>query len=207
MKRRVSKVLDGLFRRLTPFQKGNRLFARGRYEEALRQFVKHAEMHPAEAAHALANAGKCCGYLNVVKKPRPVAPGVTLVAEGDVAGAERFYRAALEADPQHFPALSGLAGTLSVRSPERLRTLERAAALREDALVLLQLGDYYRSVLKDVDKAHAVYVRLVNAHPRDKTGYLRLNDLCRRMGRPDEAKEWSARWQKAKKTRMNRGTV
>jgi len=179
---------------MTDFQRGNRLYAEKRYKEAVEAFVRHARDYPAEAASAFANAAKCCVHINVLPAPSVVARGVTLISQGDRQSEERYYRAALEADGQHSQSLRGLAFVLPDKSPERLSLLERAAALRADILVLISLGDYYRSVLKDLQKARETYRRAQEAHPNDQTAYLRLNDICRRLGLPDEAKAWSQRW-------------
>jgi tetratricopeptide (TPR) repeat protein len=160
---------------VTALQAGNRLYAQKRYRDAIDLFLAHAAAVPGEAAKAYAGAAKSAQL-------------------ADRASVERYYRAALAADPDHFLALRGLAVQLPEASSERCQLLERAAALRPDLLVLLALGDYYRSVVKDNARAYEVYARAQQSHPRDQTAYLKLNELCRRMGRPDEAKAWSTRW-------------
>jgi tetratricopeptide (TPR) repeat protein len=109
--------------------------------------------------------------------------------------AERFFRRALEANPDYFPALDRLSQVLPERSSERLEVLQRAAAIQDNQLLLLRLGDYYRTVLREHDIAYETYRRIQCIWPRDKTAYLRLIDLCRRMGRLEESKVWSAKWQ------------
>lgn len=205
--RTVSRIRGTQERALTPFQSGNRLYARKKYGEAIAEFVRHAQEFPEEAAKALASAGKCCKHVNTLVEPVQIAQGATLGHQGDRARAEHYYRAALEADSNHFAALRGLAQVLPEKSRERLELLERAAAVPPDGIVLIDLGDYYRSVLKDNERAYATYRRAQEVQPRDQTAYIRLNEVCRRMGRNDEAKDWSSRWREVNKTRRNVGHV
>jgi tetratricopeptide (TPR) repeat protein len=108
---------------------------------------------------------------------------------------------ALESEPDHFGALRGLAEVLPENAGERLSILERAAALQPNYLVLVALGDFYRSHRKDFSRAYETYRRAQEQSPRDETAYRRLNDICRRLGRPDEAAEWNKRWREAKATK------
>jgi len=166
---------------VTPLQRGNRLFAQKQYDEAVSAFLAHVDEFPAQAAEAYSAAAKSCRYSKDHRR-----------------STEQYYRAALGANPEHFQSLRGLAELLPPRSEERLALLDRAARLRPDILVLIALGDYHRSIRKDCETAYGVYLRCQEAHPRDRTAYVRLNDVCRRLGRPDEAREWSARWREAR---------
>lgn len=183
------------------FQRGNLLYAQRQYESAVAAYLQHAEECPEEAAKAYAHAARCCPHVNTLKAPVPVVPGVTLVHQGDKTAGEAYCRAALALDPECFMALKQLAELLPQKSSERRSALERAAALRPDVLVLVDLGDYYRSVVKDLGLAHETYRRAVEATPKDETAYRRLSELCRRMGRAEEAKEWSLRWKEVDETR------
>ena len=131
---------------------------------------------------------------NVLSEPVSVQPGIQLVSEGDRVGAERHYRLALEKDADYSPALLGLAELLQPQSEERLTLLKRAADVSPTYLGLIELGDFYRSVRKEPELAHATYLQALQRRPKDGTAYKKLQDLCSRMGRNDEAKEWSRKW-------------
>jgi tetratricopeptide (TPR) repeat protein len=184
------------------FQNGNRLFAQHRYQEALDAYLEHARACPEDAANAYAYAARCCPHINVLPESKPVAPGATLIHQGNMKGTEEYCRAALAIDPNHFLALKQLATVLPKKSAERLEILERATALRPDPVLLADLGDYYRNGARDFERAYWTYLRAQEAHPEDETAYRRLNDVCRRMGRADEAKAWSARWKEVNRKRF-----
>jgi tetratricopeptide (TPR) repeat protein len=150
---------------------------------------------------AYAQVAECFRRSNIIAQPQPVARGVTLVSAGDRPSAEYYYRLALQSEPDHFAALRGLAEVLPEGSDERLSVLERAAALQANSLILVALGDFYRSHRKDFTRAYESYRRAQEQSPRDETAYRRLNDICRRLGRPAEAAEWSERWKEAKATK------
>jgi tetratricopeptide (TPR) repeat protein len=178
----------------TDFQKGNLLLAAGDYKEAIECFLRHAETNPQERAKAYVQVAKCFRQTNILTEPKPVGPGVTLIKKGDWVSAERYYRLALLSEPNHFQALRGLAEILPAGSDERLQILEQAAARQPNYMVLICLGDFYRTHRKDFSRAYDIYRRAQEQNPRDKDAYLRLNDICRRLGRAEEAKEWSERW-------------
>jgi len=182
-------------------QEGNRFLVAKDYERAVEYFLRHAQMHSQERATAYVQVAECFRRSNIIAEPQPVAPGVTLVSAGDRPSAEYYYRLALQSEPNHFSALRGLAEVLPEGSDERLSVLERAAALQANSLVLVALGDFYRSHRKDFTRAYESYRRAQEQSPRDETAYRRLNDICRRLGRPEEATEWSERWKEAKATK------
>lgn len=183
---------------MTDFQQANRFLVAKEYQRAIELFLRHAETCPAQAADAYAAAAECCLRCNTVQQPVPVAPGVTLVSQGDRRGGEMYFRLALQADPKNARALWGLAGLLPKASSERRELLARSVAAIPGTLNLVALGDYCRSQLGDHQRAYDLYRRAQEHAPRDQTAYLRLNDICRRMGRPDEAEEWGRRWRDAK---------
>jgi tetratricopeptide (TPR) repeat protein len=186
---------------LTDLQQGNRHLVAKNYESAVECFLRHARVHPQEQAIAYVQVAECFRRSNTITRPISVVPGVTLVSEGDRPSAEYYYRLALQSEPDHFAALRGLAEVLPDGADERLAVLERAAVLQSNGLVLIALGDFYRSHRKDFSRAYEMYRRAREQSPRDETAYRRLGDICRRLGRPDEAAEWSERWRQAKATK------
>jgi tetratricopeptide (TPR) repeat protein len=150
------------------------MYAEKRYRDAIATFVAHAQENQAEAAEALVGAAKAA----LVVEPR---------------SAERFLRAALASNPNHFLALRSLAQCLPESSAERRELLERATTLRPDIISLLLLGDYYRTILKDYERACATYRRAVEAQPRDPTGYTKLADIYRRTGDVANERLWRER--------------
>jgi tetratricopeptide (TPR) repeat protein len=183
---------------VTDFQQANRSLVAKDYSRAMQLFLRHAKECPSEAAQAYSGAAECCLRSNVIDIPVPVAPGITLVSQGDHRAAEHYFRLALQADQKNAKALRGLAKLLPESSEERRELLERSVAEQPGTLNLVALGDYYRSNLADLERAYLLYRQAQQHAPRDQTAYLRLNDICRRRGRDEEAKEWSARWQEAK---------
>ena len=180
---------------MTDFQNANRCLAAKDYSRAIQLFLRHAKNNPADAADAYAGVATCYLRSNVIQKPIPINPELSLVAQGDRQNAERYFRLALQADSANVKALWGLADILPESSEERRELLECALAKQPGSpKILLSLADYYRSQVKDFDLAYSMYRRLQEAQPRDQTSYLRLNDICRKLGRPEEANEWSRQW-------------
>jgi tetratricopeptide (TPR) repeat protein len=191
---------------MTDFQNAKRCMVAKQYHRAIELFLRHAEACPAEAGQAYAGAAECFLQTNTVRQPVPVGTGISLVFQGDRQGAEKYFRLALQADPNNPRALWGLARLLPIKSVERRELLDRSVTVLPGTLNLLALGDTYRSQFADYQRAYDVYKRAQEHAPRDKTAYMRLNDLCRRMGRLEEATEWSRRWQEAKqRTRRSDG--
>ncbi|MGC9943029.1 MAG: tetratricopeptide repeat protein [Verrucomicrobiota bacterium] len=186
---------------LTDLQRGNRCLVSKDYERAIEHFLRHAQACPQERATAYVQIAECFRRSNIITSPVPVSAGVKLVSAGDRSTAEYYYRLALQADPADFGALRGLAEVLPDDSDERLAALEQAVSSQPNYLVLLSIGDFYRSHRKDFLRAYESYRRAQEQSPRDETAYRRLNDICRRLGRPDEAAEWSDRWRRTKATK------
>lgn len=182
---------------MTDFQQANRCFVERNYEKAIRLCLRHAANVPNEAGKAYVGIAECCLRSNVINDPVSVAPGIMLVSQGDLRGAEYYFRLALQADPENARALSGLSELLPDSCDERLELLERSVRVLPTTLNLVALGDYYRSQLRDFEHAHSLYKQAQEHAPRDQMAYSRLSNLCRRMGRPEEAKEWTQRWQEA----------
>ncbi len=183
---------------MTDFQEANRCLVAMDYPRALHLYLRHAEVCPTEAALAYAGAAECCLRSNIIQAPISVALGIALVSQGDRKSGEHYFRLALRVDPKNVRSLWGLSQLLPDSSEERRELLERSVAVLPGTLNLVALGDYYRSRVRDLDRAYALYQQAQEHAPRDRTAYLRLNDICRRLGRLDEAKQWTLRWQEAK---------
>lgn len=196
----AGEVIAGyLQHRMTDFQVANRLANERKYEEAFALFVRFAEANPDQAAKAYTRAGECARYINTLKEPVQVHPAVTLVRKGDHETAIRMFRLALQADPRYSKALKRLAQLLPDKSEEKYRLLTEAVAVQPDYMTWLALGDYNRSIRKDNSSAYECYVSAQKHNPRDKGSYLKLIDICKRLGRPDEASLWSKRWKEMRK--------
>lgn len=193
------RALRRTFGGMTDFQYANRCLVTKDYKGAIRLFLRHAEKVPSEASDAYAGIATCYLRSNIIQNPVPITPELLLVSQGDRENAERYFRLALQADPKSVKALFGLSDILPESSEERRELLERALAKQPNSpKILLRIGDYYRSQRKDFNLAYSMYRRLQEAEPLDKTSYLRLNDICRKLERHEEAKEWSRRWKEAK---------
>ncbi|MCC9645026.1 hypothetical protein LOC71_22340 [Rhodopirellula sp. JC740] len=190
---------------MNEFQIGNRCFVTKDYETAVVHFLRHAKSRPSDAADAYASVAECYRRCNSLTEPEELLNGFTLVSKGDLKSAESYYRLALKHDPSNIKSIRGLVDILPEKSEERLALLESAVELQPGTLVLIDLGDFYRTHRKDYQRAYELYCKAQNHAPRDETAYRRLNDICRRLERPEEAKDWSERWKEAKKSKRNVG--
>lgn len=173
---------------VTQYQIGNRLFVRREYAEAIRAFLTHAENVPEDAASAFERVAECYHRRGNSKKE-----------------AEQFYRKALDLNPNHFRALSGLAGLLRPRAAEeRLSLLERAVEVQSNFLCFIYLGDCYRSVRKDYARARDAYEKAWKMNPKDKGVYQRLWSLCSITGDKTDSELWSQRWRERAAERLQR---
>ena len=184
---------------LTDLQKGNQFLVAKDYAAAIECFFRHAHNFHEDAPKAYTKIAGCYLRTNTLPEPKEFAPGITLVSQGDRRSAEYYYRLALQHDPDYFAALKGLADTLSEKSEERCELLERAVAKQPGALILVDLGDFYRTYRKDFHRAYELYRQAQEHAPKDKTAYQRLSNMCRRLGRPDEAKQWAEKWREMSK--------
>jgi len=184
---------------LTKLQQGNQRLVAKDYNAAIKLFLAHAEEVPDDAVMAFAKVAQCYRRGNALPRPKVVAPGITLVSEGDLASAEQYYRLALERDPRHFSSLKGLADVLPEQSDERLWCLEKAVELQRDTVLLTEIGDFYRR--SDPSRAYGFYLKAQAHKPKDRTAYDRLQAVCRELGRSEEADEWAKRWDAAYATK------
>jgi tetratricopeptide (TPR) repeat protein len=190
---------------LKDFQQGNRFLVARDYKKAIECFLRHAQTNPQECAKAYVQVAECFRHINTITEPKHVHPAVTLVFKGDRTSAEHYYRLALEAEANNFKALRGLAEVLPQAADERLLILQRAARVQPNYMVLIYLGDFYRTHRKDFSRAYDAYRRAQEHNPLAQDAYRRLNDICRRLGRPEEAAEWSARWKQARQRKPAEG--
>jgi tetratricopeptide (TPR) repeat protein len=182
-------------RGLTDLQRGNRYFVAKNYPAAVKCLLRHVRKHPEDAADAYTRVGDCYLRSNVLPKPKAVAGGnLTLVSQGDRPNAERYYRLALQQNPDHIGALKGLAHVLPDTAVERCQTLESLARIQPGTIVLIDLGDYYREQQRDLPRAYQIYLQAQQHAPKEQPAYDRLRDICRDLGRSDEAKRWADEW-------------
>lgn len=177
---------------LTHFQQGNRRLVRKDYAGAIREFEAHAEKVPAEKARAFAQIAECHLRSNVLERTKEVAPGVALIAAGDGVRAKAYFEKALAADPDCISALAGLAKILPEKAPRRRELLEHAVSVQPTYLVLLALGDYYRSIDRDFAKAHEAYATAQKIMPRDKDAYQKLVEVCKKLGDSEKETHWKS---------------
>jgi len=170
------------------------------YAGAIEHYLRHVESHSEDTAKAYSKVAQCYLNTNILDHPKNITPALSLVFQSDEPSAKQYYLLALEYDPNHYASMCGLAGFLPEGSDEQFELLERAAAKQPGLLILTDLGDLYRSK-KNFERAYDLYCQAVKHKPKDQTAYKKLNDLCRRMGNPDEVKEWSQRWRDIKGTR------
>jgi tetratricopeptide (TPR) repeat protein len=183
---------------MTNYQQAYRCLVVKDYAQALRFYLRHAAACPSQAAQAYSGAAECCLKSSTVAPPVPVSRGIALVSQGDHPGAEHYFRLALVADPRDPKALWGLSELLPAPSEERRELLERLVAAQPGTLNLIALGDYFRMHAKNLERAYDLYCQAQQHTPRDQTAYGRLADVCRRLGRCEEAREWSERWKEAR---------
>ncbi len=172
------------------------------YATAISLALEHAHNTPEDAADAYVTVAQA--YERgpaILPAPEYIPAQSKLVSRTDRQNAEYYYRLALSINPSHIGALRRIVDYLPDKSDERRAFLERAVEIQPGTITLIDLGDYYRSVQKDFERAYSLYCQAQQFAPKDQTAYLRLNDICRRLDRPDEAKEWSQKWKDIKDTR------
>ncbi|MBN8874833.1 MAG: tetratricopeptide repeat protein [Rhodospirillales bacterium] len=110
-------------------------------------------------------------------------------AAGDLAGAERLYRRALQADPRNAGALRLLAALLAARGnpTEGLRLARRASSLVPDDPELWRLRADLHVRLGETAEALACLDRCDSLRPDDPVVALNRGSLLARAGRATEA--------------------
>jgi tetratricopeptide (TPR) repeat protein len=187
---------------VTKLQQANRAFVQKEYATAISLALEHAHDAPEDAADAYVTVAQA--YERgpaTLPVPADIPGPFTLVSRPDRQNAEYYYRLALSVNESHIGALRRIVDYLPDKSDERRTLLERAVEIQPGTITLIDLGDHYRSVQKDFERAYSLYCQAQQFAPKDQTAYLRLNDICRRLDRPDEAKEWSQKWKDIKDTR------
>ncbi|MBN1628817.1 MAG: tetratricopeptide repeat protein [Thermoleophilia bacterium] len=109
------------------------------------RFADHAR-HERRVRFFLALAAIMAAVVLMTGCSDPVAEADSLVAEGDLSGAESLYREALASDPENLEALCGMAVVLALqhRYDEALVAQERVVAVDlTDSLTRVELGFNY----------------------------------------------------------------
>jgi tetratricopeptide (TPR) repeat protein len=169
-------------------------------------------MHPAKATSVLATFVACAiSSATSVSAPLDTAPrpltdsaskapespasrefraGVQLQLKGDLAGAQAKFVAALRLDPNHAPALIGLAGIARAQGNDKaaadyLQRAERASPRSAD--VQVAWGRFYAS-RNEFGPAENYFLRARESAPKAVPPALELGDLYMRMpGRANDA--------------------
>lgn len=189
----------------TYFQRGNRALVSKKYEEAIELFLKHADRSEEDYAKSHIQIAKCYLQTNILKSPVEYSGGAAkLIFQGDRKNAVAHYRLALDKDPNHGPALYKLSMLLAPESEERYDLLERAVEHGTTYLGVLEFGDLLRTVRKDFEAAYMTYKRAIELQPNEVTAYVKIQDMCRRLDRPSEAKERSQKWKALRKAKKER---
>ena len=159
---------------ISDFQFGNELIASKQCKQAINSFLKHIDKHPEDAAKCYERIAEC--YLRISRKNTEIA--------------EEYYRKAIKINPKLFKAVFGLTEILPECSDERLNLMEIAINIQANFVLLLKLGDFYRSCKKDYTKAYNFYEKAWQIYPKDRSSYQKIWTLCAMT----KDKETSAKW-------------
>jgi Flp pilus assembly protein TadD len=117
----------------------------------------------------------------------------SLVARGDLAGAERELKGILASQPD-FPLAHNDLAVLYYQDGAKEQALfhyERAAALAPgNSIFRKNLADFYFVEGHDVDGAVAIYLDLLEQEPRNIETLMSLGKICTLLDRPEEAKSF-----------------
>ena len=142
---------------MTKLQQANRAFVHKDYATAISLAIEHAHDAPEDAADAYVTVAQAYERGPATLPPPADLPGqFTLVSRPDRQKAEYFYRLALWVNNSHIGALRRIVDYLPEKSDERRSLLERAVAIQPGTITLIHLGDYYRSVQKDFERAYSL---------------------------------------------------
>lgn len=196
----LARMLDPSQHGLNTFQKANREFVAKRYDQARKLYLQHADSCPEDAAKCYAQLGEICIRTNTLHEPKPHGSGAaSLVFQGDTKSAEVWYRKGLEADANNIRCLRGVTGI--TKRDDRIELLKRHIELMPRAQELIELGDEYRSKHKDYGTAIIWYEKAYELDEEDFIACDKLADMCRRLGRDQEANTWSERARQARPPR------
>jgi Flp pilus assembly protein TadD len=117
----------------------------------------------------------------------------SLVARGDLTGAERELQGILASQPD-FPLAHNDLAVLYYQDGAKEQALfhyERAAALAPgNSIFRKNLADFYFVEGHDVDGAVAIYLDLLEQEPRNIETLMSLGKICTLLDRPEEAKSF-----------------
>ena len=192
---------------VTKLQQANRAFVHKEYATAISLALEHAHECPEDTADAYVLVAQAYerGPSSFLPVPTEMPGQFKLVSRPDRRNAEYYYRLAISIAPRHVGALRRIVDYLPDKSEERREFLERSVEVQPGTIPLIDLGDYFRSIEKNLERAYSLYCQAHQLEPKDGTAYQHLNDICRRLGRPDEARDWSQKWRDAKDGRSNVG--
>lgn len=108
--------------------------------------------------------------------------------KGETLEAARFFRRALEIEPNHLSSISGLALQLDRSDPaEALRLLERSHELDPTSILVYRQKNFALRALGREDEAIEQLKLGIEADPGFGPFYSDLTNILNRRGRPDEA--------------------
>ncbi len=149
-------------------------------DAAIAFFLKKAETSSENQASSYIMAARACRAKHMGETKNAKGEHVTII--GDPKRAEIYYRKALETDPRSFPALTELADMLSGKNPEGAQLMERAALVKPHPYFLMAVGDFYRDVVKNDQKAYEWYIKSHDASPSVEVRR-KLTVICKKLGK------------------------
>lgn len=177
------------------FQQGNVALVKGRFEDAIASFLKHASKYPHERADTFAKIAECYKRTNIAVPGSSVTDEFTLVSKGNTRMAEYYYRCALKENPAHAPSLKGITAILPEGSEERLKIIEKLFQVQPDYLLTLELVHWNFKKANNPEQAYKWYLEAQKLKPRDREVYDCLQAVCRCLGKTDETTQWKRQWQ------------
>ena len=186
-----------IFQKLTELQKGNRKLSSQNFKGAMKHFERHTRAAPDDPI-GFAKIGYCYQNTNRLSNEEVTRTGAILVSESDKKNAETFYLKALELDPDCLPAIKGMIDILPEQSERRFAFLKRALAISANYIYFLELGDYYRTFLKDFSAAYDRYREAIQHNSRYPDAYQKIIDISKRL---DNGKEANWKEQRAQNVR------
>jgi tetratricopeptide (TPR) repeat protein len=163
----------------------------------------------APAGEAAASEGRPAAPAGARDPAAWLAPGNAALAQGDLAEAQRCFRAAVAAHPQDPHARLNLAFVLLESDPAQARTLlEESIALRggagDDVHEAWFLLGRAQRLLGEAAQALESFTRAVQAQPAFTPPMQEAAGLLHQQGRHAEALAWAERWANVEATPASR---